>query len=137
MSSYRRPLLTASATLFALLWSCPLWAEALIDLKTGTQIQVNELLQQGQVLVFVEKDCAICKRYVADLQGCRSALKSAIVVVSVSTAAQTKEMKRFLPREFPLYLVKGEVKALAATPTTRTARGQKVGIMSCAQVERL
>lgn len=114
-------------------------AEALISFADGTQLKSEELLAQGKALIYIDKDCSACKRYILDLKTCETAIQEAVVLVSINTAAQTKEMARSLPRGFPLHLLKNrrDARSLDGTPTTKSSRGQKLGPLKCDDLKRL
>lgn len=114
------------------------YGETLIDFQEGTHVSTEEFLDQKRVLVYIEKSCAVCHHYVSELQRCDSELRNSIVLVSVSTAAQTKEMARKLPKEMRLFLVKNarSFESTVATPTTRFGNKDKVGSLSCAELQR-
>ena len=121
------------------LTSFPSLAETLIEFEGGSQSESESHLTKGEVLIYIERDCGVCHRYVKTLDGCSESVKKKIKLVSVSTPAQTKDMARKLSTDLPLYLLKpaSSGEAVEATPTTRTARSKKIGKMSCAELEAL
>lgn len=125
--------------LLVLLLSYPSFGEVLIDIKSGNQVSAADLLNRGKVLVYIERGCSICHKYVQDIDRCNESIRALIQIVSVSTPAQTKEMARSIPSRLPLYVVK-DLKAsrkVSATPTTQLAQLQQVGALSCADLETL
>jgi hypothetical protein len=117
----------------------PCFGETLISFKDGSQAKAEELLGQGKALVYIERGCPVCQQYVQDLAACKESVKEKLQIVSVSTSAQTKEMSRKIPSGLPLYMVKDQkvAKSVYATPTTRVAQNQKVGILKCDDLEKL
>lgn len=114
---------------------CRAQAESLIALKDGQKAMAEDLLQQGSILVYLEKDCVPCLKYARDLQECEAAIRAKIVFVSVSTPAQTKALARQLPKEFPLYVLNERQRPsfLKATPTTRTMDLKLIGPLECSR----
>jgi hypothetical protein len=119
--------------------SYPCFAETLISFKDGGQTRAEDLLAQGKALVYIERGCSACHQYVQNIVGCKEAVQERIQIVSINTPAQTKEMSRKLPIGLPLYMVidRGGAASVNATPTTRLARNQKVGILKCDELEVL
>lgn len=122
-----------------LIGTYPCFGETLISFKDGSQTKTEDLLGQSKALVYIEKGCPVCHQYVHDLAACKDSVKAKLQVVSVSTPAQTKEMSRKIPSGLPLYMVKDQkvAKSVYATPTTRIAQTQKVGILKCDDLEKL
>lgn len=114
-------------------------AQTLINLNTGAKTQVEDLLSQNLLLVYLEKDCAVCAQYIKNLQNCPESDKKKIRYISVSTAAQTKELARKHSVSESMYLVKDRqsLKSVYATPTTMWTGGQKIGALSCQEIANL
>lgn len=102
-------------------------------------MKTEDLLAQGTALVYIERGCTVCHKYLQDLASCNESVKGKLQIVSVSTQAQTKEMVRKIPSRFPIYIVKDQkvANSVYATPTTRIAKVQKVGIQKCEDLEKL
>ncbi|MBK7844157.1 MAG: hypothetical protein IPJ71_10750 [Bdellovibrionales bacterium] len=117
----------------------PCLGETLIDFKDGSQTKTEDLLGQGKALVYIERGCPVCHQYIQDLATCKESVKEKLQIVSVSTPAQTKEMSRRIPSGLSLYMVKDQkvAKSVYATPTTRIAQKQMVGILKCDDFEKL
>lgn len=122
-----------------ILFSPLCFGETLIRFKDGSQTKSEDLLAQGKALVYIEKSCPVCHQYIQHLSVCKESVKEALQIVSISTPAQTKEIAQKIPGELTLYIVKDQkvAKSAYATPTTRLAHSQKLGILTCDELERL
>lgn len=108
----------------------------LINFKSGEKKTRAELLNSGRILVYLEKDCEVCQEYLAELKKCNPNVQSRIVFVSVNTPAQTQIIKRKLPFDSDLYVVKGgNSSEVQATPTTIFSKGEKVGVLKCSDLK--
>lgn len=112
-------------------------AEVLIHFKSGRERSMQELIAAGKTLLYIEKDCGACRRYLKDLRKCPPEITEKIILVSVSTPVQTKEMMSALPQNRDVYIFKSKkaIKSLRATPTTQARPGKKIGILSCQELK--
>lgn len=117
----------------------PVSAETLISLRDGHTARREDLLKAGKILVYIEKDCGACHSYLKQWTSCSEALKSRLILVSVSSVVQTKEMTRWLPPGIPLLVAKGfsQKRTIFATPTTQVGAMQKVGTLTCSELRQL
>jgi hypothetical protein len=114
-------------------------AETLIELKNASKHNSDILLRDGYVLVYIQKGCAPCHEYVQDLARCQEPVKSKVRIVSVSTLSQSKVLARKIPDAFPFYVMKDQriARSYGTTPITKSARGIKIGKLTCEILEEL
>ncbi|HRO66201.1 MAG TPA: hypothetical protein PL182_01405 [Pseudobdellovibrionaceae bacterium] len=115
----------------------PARAGLLLDLRSGTAERVEDVLSQGFTLLYMEEDCASCRRYLRLLKDCPSELTAKVRYVSTDPASRAKKWASSLPPGSKVYLMKDRknFSFLFATPTTQTAKARKVGVLSCDGLE--
>ncbi len=111
-------------------------AETLVNLQDGSQVSTESLLSQKKTLIYIERDCSVCRQYVVELDKCSDAIKKKLVFVSVNSAAETKAMARKIPEAFDLYMIKDHARAKRTytTPTTRRLGQLRVGLLKCSDI---
>lgn len=125
--------------LMVLLGTYPCFGDTLVNFKDGRQIQAQDLITKGNILVYVGRECPICHQYLQNLFTCRDLVRENLQIVSLSTPAQTKELARTISGKAPLYLIKDQkvAKSALVTPTTRIGKLKIVGNQDCDHLEKL
>jgi hypothetical protein len=122
----------------ALLGTLQLWTPIaradLLSLESGAKVTSTDLLKQGYLLIYIEKDCSACLSYVGRLDTCPGAVKEKIALVSVSSAANSQALQKQLPKNYPFFVSRQKPKFLRATPTTVSIEKTQVGILNCEQL---
>ena len=109
-------------------------ATTLVDFQSGRTVESEQLA--NRILVYIEKDCAVCLNYARTIGACSLAVRNAVDFVSVSTPAQTKLMAKRLPA-LPLYVAKIKPADLNATPMTVGPGVKELGALSCDRLEKI
>ncbi len=118
-----------------LIWASLAWAGDVVHLRTGERTPLQSLLQQGRVLVVVERECLACVRYADLLRTCSQ--KPAFI--SLSSGQQTEDFARKVAQGSDVYLLSRDSAApelKRATPVTLYRGRQRVGAMTCRDLER-
>lgn len=129
-------LASAFAAQGAPLQGAPLRGAPLQDLVSGKTVESRELLDQGKVLVFVEKDCAACSRQVNELKECRGLSQEAWVLISTDTPRVAKAEKLRQPERAAAYVIKSKslFPEIRGTPTVVVKDHLALGLQSCEQI---
>lgn len=109
------------------------------DLRAGTDHFLDDLLKQGQILIYTKKNCSSCRRYLDLLKTCSKKVRDQIIYISMDSPAQARNDISRKDMETPLYIVlkKGRFSFLKGTPTTQSRNFLSMGIMTCAELEDL
>jgi hypothetical protein len=113
-------------------------AQSLIELNSGARTSLAALLEAKHVVVVVERECAACWRYAAELKSCALTTQRKLAFVSLSSARQTEVLKEKLPVQADLYLLKREEagpELKNVTPVTLVGGFKVVGMKTCAELQ--
>lgn len=110
--------------------------EELIGLSSGKMVRTQSLLNQGKIVIYIQKNCLICHDYLEKIKNCKKINQELIQIVSLNSPSKTKKSLSLYLNLWPIYIYKNYKlkKQNRVTPTTLFGSEIKIGPLSCQEL---